>query len=98
MKTKRINQLEQALITIINRADNDDTKSILYAIEDAKSILEKDQFADTLSEIGNAYESVKDVLNAMFEDMSSDEFDKAMDGITKLRDIAATQLKENYER
>lgn len=54
------------------------------------------EFDEKLSEIGDCYEQVKDGLNSVFEDMTSEEYDNAMDALQKLRDIAAMQLKENY--
>lgn len=58
----------------------------------------QEEFNNKLKEIGDAYEAAKDVFNALFEDMTSEEYDRGMDAVQKLRDIAATQLRQLYEQ
>lgn len=55
------------------------------------------EFDAKLTEIGNCYETIKDAIYAMGGFANRYEFDRAYENLVRLRDIAATSLRANYE-
>jgi CRISPR/Cas system CSM-associated protein Csm2 small subunit len=58
----------------------------------------KQEFDEKLQEIGDCYEDVKDILNALVDDMKSEQYERGVHAVQRLRDIAATQLRQFYEQ